>query len=588
MALYRDALALSNAGATSLNPCREFRLLILFPGETTAQLHGELIKGSVDDTKIRYTALSYTWGDPSSPGLIVLNGGHELSITRNLEAALRQFRSPTENIQLWVDAICINQADDDEKSFQVAMMRSVYASACRTWVWLGPSDAGSDGAMDIVQGFQYRDFTHDELRLISRESWDGIGNLMRRSWWTRIWVIQEVLSSRWVEVWCGSKKADVGCFVKLEQIRRDFAFRLIPTQPFANILSNWALNRNIVARGDAPLFEWMADTHRFESTLRRDRIYALLGLSSEDSRAAIVPDYSNRTSDSLLSTQATAHFLMQQRRLLPLQSGFYRKADDLTLQSWVSDWSTSQAGYVTLSFESAYNACGQYRNMTPRFLPDFTHPSSCPEDAEDASLILKGVIVDEVDMVDPMPEVPLYAGTDTDEDLRSRMLHRELTRSTCGRWQMANDAYAYVGKEKIDAPPESELHHTAFWRTIIADRLLDGTGPPGLEYSQHYQDWQAGIDSEGATDFRNAAVSYCAGRSFILTNRRSLGLAPRTTHTGDLICLLHGGDVPFVLRREDQRKDYYRFVGEAYLHGIMQGEGSERLGGDEVRDFEIV
>lgn len=77
----------------------------------------------------------------------------------------------------------------------------------------------------------------------------------------------------------------------------------------------------------------MADTHKFESTLRCDRIYALLGLSSEESRNAIVPDYPSPISDTLLSTQATAQFLMQQKGLLPLKSGFYTKTDDLDLPS---------------------------------------------------------------------------------------------------------------------------------------------------------------------------------------------------------------------------------------------------------------
>ncbi|KAL8693587.1 MAG: hypothetical protein Q9218_001629 [Villophora microphyllina] len=591
--LPSGTLALNRAGAALVNPRREFRLLVLFPGEATGELHGELVKASINDDNIHYTALSYTWGDPGSPGAIALNGGHMLSITRNLESALRQFRSRAEKIQLWVDAICINQLDDEEKSFQVGMMRSIYVSACRTWVWLGTSDPTSDNAMDTVQAFQYEDLTSDELRLLRREAWDGIGNLMRRSWWTRIWVVQEVLSSRKVYVWCGFKKIDFECFVKLEEIRRNFAFRLIPTQPFANILSNWTLNQSIVTRGGAPLFEWMADTHKFESTLRRDRIYAMLGLSSEDSRGAIVPDYTDRTSDSLLSTRATAHFLMQQKRLLPLQSGYYRKADDLNLPSWVSDWSTSQAGYVTLVFESEYNACGKYTTMTPRFSPDVKHPSSLPEDA---FLILEGVIEDEVKIAEPMPEVPLYTGTDTNEDLKSRMLRRDLTRSTCGRWETIHDSHVSGGHTgfppDFKVPENARITHTGFWRTVIADRLLDGTGPPGSEYSKHFEDWQAGIDSEGATDFRNAAVSHCAGRSFILTDGGRPGLAPKTTQPGDLICLLHGADVPFVLRRSGimgTREGCYTFVGEAYVHGVMQGEYSYKLGREDLqRSFKIM
>ncbi|KAL9582631.1 MAG: hypothetical protein Q9212_003178 [Teloschistes hypoglaucus] len=583
MALYQGALDLSNAGTTSVKPCRDFRLLVLFPGEMTEHLHGELIRSSIDDADIHYTALSYTWGDPSSPGVILLNDGYEMSITRNLEAALRQFRSRKESIRLWVDAICINQADDDEKSCQVAIMRSFYVSASSTWVWLGTSDADSDSAMDIVQSFLSEDFTHDDFWLIKRESWDGIRDLLRRSWWTRIWVIQEVLSSQRVHVWCGSKRIDFECFVKLKQISRDLGIQVIRWQPFANILNTWARKQNAMSKGGAPLLQWIASTQNFESTLRCDKIYALLGISSEDTRAAIIPDYSYRTSDSLLCTRVTAHLLMQLRSLRPLQLGFCTKADDLALPSWVSDLLTSQAEYVIPQFRSEYKACGRYRSMTPRFVPDFGHPSSCPEDA---SLILKGVIVDQVNIVEPMPEIVFYTGPDIDEDLKSLKSRRELVRSTCSRWLTVVDAH--FSDQHTDFPAERNEYHTAFWRTIIADRLYNGTSPPGPEFRQNFQDWQAGMDSEGATDFGDAAVTHCACRSFILTDGGRLGLAPRMTRTGDLVCLLHGGHVPFVLRREDKRKGCYRFMGEAYVHGFMKGEASQRLGGDEVQEFEII
>ncbi|KAI4204691.1 MAG: hypothetical protein LQ350_001006 [Teloschistes chrysophthalmus] len=583
MALYRGALALSNAGANPLKPCREFRLLLLFLGETTEHLHGELIRSSIDDADIHYTALSYAWGDPSNSGVIVLNGGYEMSITRNLEAALRQFRSRTECTRLWVDAICINQADDDEKGRHVAMMRSFYLSVSSTWVWLGTSNAGSDSAMDIAQSFLSEDFTDDDFWLIKRESWRGVTDLLRRSWWTRIWVIQEVLSSRQIHVWCGSKRIDFECFVKLIQTSLGLDISVARRQPFLNILNNWTRIRNHVSNGGASLLQLIASTQNFESTLRCDKIYALLAISSEDTRAAIIPDYSYRTTDSLLCTRVTAHLLMQWRCLLPLHLRFYRKADDLTLPSWVPDLLTLPAEYNRPLFSRKYNACGPYWSMTPRFLPEFTHPSSC---LEDASLILKGVVVDQVDIVEPMPEIPTYTGPDIDEYLKSLKFRRELVRSTCGGWLTIVNAY-FLNKH-TDAPAEHSLHHTAFWRTIIADRLYKATGPPGPESSQHFQDWQADMDSKEATDFRDAAVLHCACKSFILTDAGRLGLALSTARTGDLVCLLHGGNMPFMLRCEDKRNGCYRFVGDAYVHGIMQGEASEKLGGDEVQEFELV
>ncbi|KAI4285968.1 MAG: hypothetical protein L6R38_000261 [Xanthoria sp. 2 TBL-2021] len=395
MALYANSLTLNSS-------LREFRILVLFARESSDDLWGELLEALLDNGATSYTALSYTWGDPSDPAFIDLDHGQTLlPITRNLEAALRQLRLPTVSLSLWVDAIFINQADPEEKNGRVALMRDIDIFARQTWVWLGPSSTDSDLAMDALLGFQKRHPSHNELRQIRQDTWDGIGNVMRRSWWTRVWVIQEVLSSMRVYVWCGHRRIDSVCFVKLEDICRNFAFKHIPTHPFANILFNWSLNQqiNICTAG-----------------------FII------PSRDAIVPDYSNRTSDALLSTQATAHFLIQLKRLLPLQSGFYKKADSLDLPSWVSDWSTSEAGYITLVFESTYHACGQYTTTVPRFEPQFEHLSNCPENA---SLVLKGVIEGEIDTALPMPEVPLYTGSDTEGNLRSRMLRRKTTKSTC-------------------------------------------------------------------------------------------------------------------------------------------------------------
>ncbi|KAL8918371.1 MAG: hypothetical protein Q9208_007390 [Pyrenodesmia sp. 3 TL-2023] len=570
MALY--------AGALALTVDHDFRLLVLSAGKSSDDLRGELIKASTDDVGIHYTALSYTWGDPSSPGFIILNDCHILPISRNLEAALRQLRLPTDPLSLWVDAICINQADAEEKESQVGMMRDIYLSARQTWVWLGPSSADSDEAMDTVQGFHKPGLSAGKLRLPSREAWDGIANLIRRSWWKRVWVIQEVLSSTHIRVCCGRKKVDFECFVTLEQKRRESSFPYNPRQPFAFIMLNWSSTQESVRRGGAPLFEWIFHTQYFESTLRRDKIYALLGLCNEESRKVILPDYSRLTSDALLLTQATAHTLIQQKRLLPLQFGYYKKVDGLDLPSWAFNWVMSQQDCIPLVFASSFCACGQYTSTTPRFSPDVESPSSLPEDA---SLILQGVVEGEIGTAHPMPEVPVYSGTDAGADLMSRMLRHQITRSTCRDWKQEFDRLNL----NDNASAVTDSHHTAFWRTIIADGLYDNTGPPGPEYGRRFEEWQAGIESDGATKFRTAAVSTCGGRSFIRCRDGRPGLAPRSARAGDVVCLFHGGDVPFILRPLDSGR--YTFVGEAYIHGIMQGEHSFKLGGADLQEFEI-
>jgi hypothetical protein len=84
-----------------------------------------------------YTALSYVWGDVSNPIPITLDKKN-IRVTQNLHRALQRFRKTT--VLLWVDAICINQQDLDEKNVQVNMMAKIYVKAASVAVWLGPDE----------------------------------------------------------------------------------------------------------------------------------------------------------------------------------------------------------------------------------------------------------------------------------------------------------------------------------------------------------------------------------------------------------------------------------------------------------------
>ena len=94
----------------------------------------------------RYEALSYVWGDARSDCTIIVNG-LPLPIGRNLYIALRRLRSRHRKKLLWVDAICINQRDDFEKSLQVAMMAEIYGRAWRTCCLLYTSPSPRDGLL---------------------------------------------------------------------------------------------------------------------------------------------------------------------------------------------------------------------------------------------------------------------------------------------------------------------------------------------------------------------------------------------------------------------------------------------------------
>ncbi|KAK0624310.1 heterokaryon incompatibility protein-domain-containing protein, partial [Immersiella caudata] len=119
------------------NPALEIRLLTLLPNpDDSAPIEVELRASQLEHVEDEYIALSYAWGDPNNTAPITING-HGHHVTVNLQSALRHLRLPSEMVTLWVDAVCINQDDDAEKSSQVQQMGRIYRSAELVIAWLG-------------------------------------------------------------------------------------------------------------------------------------------------------------------------------------------------------------------------------------------------------------------------------------------------------------------------------------------------------------------------------------------------------------------------------------------------------------------
>ncbi|KAF2022703.1 heterokaryon incompatibility, partial [Setomelanomma holmii] len=156
-----------------------------------------------------YIALSYTWGDPNDTVPVLCNG-RVIAVTRNLKEALWQFRedrkrlvrsksstmSRSRLLHFWIDAICIDQTNNKEKSFQVGMMAEIYQRACHVFAWLGPADKSSDLAIRCIntigtmaEAYGMEDAQSNLLPITE------LKDFFTRSWWTRMWVLQEITLS---------------------------------------------------------------------------------------------------------------------------------------------------------------------------------------------------------------------------------------------------------------------------------------------------------------------------------------------------------------------------------------------------------
>lgn len=208
--------------------------------------------------KPSFEALSYCWGPANVTEPIELCG-RQRQVTTNLEAALRQFRQDAngEPFRLWIDAICINQADDIEKGQQVALMRETYSSASNVRVWFGletPLTALGFRHLDYVltRSQDYMNHPHPggedcfvpkEFRSV--DAWRALGEIFRNKYWTRRWITQEKILAKSRTLHCGSHIAgpfDDPLFFTAPLLT--YSCRI--QEPAVRILETQGVSRNVV------------------------------------------------------------------------------------------------------------------------------------------------------------------------------------------------------------------------------------------------------------------------------------------------------------------------------------------------------
>ena len=185
----------------------EIRVVKLAPGEEKQPIRCTLDVVSLDDIP-SYETLSYTWGDPSLPKKTILLQEQLFEVTPSLESALRHLRSPDSERTIWVDAVCINQKDLEERSLQVRQMQFIYARSWHLVIWVGEADEeeDSDLGMETFEklGEELKEGSHwdvdlanvsliknlpQETESFDPKPWVTVNRLLRRDWFERVWVL---------------------------------------------------------------------------------------------------------------------------------------------------------------------------------------------------------------------------------------------------------------------------------------------------------------------------------------------------------------------------------------------------------------
>jgi hypothetical protein len=209
------------------------------------------------------------------------------------------------------------------------------------------------------------------------------------------------------------------------------------------------------------------------------------------------------------------------------------------------------------------------------------------------TLVLHGLVLDVVTAAFRPPWVDIYDGDDIKKDLLIKRRRREGIVNACKQWE------AHVKNLPADRDPYAKTctRYHAFWRSLIIDRDIYHMGPPppDSDMAARFEAWigrgpKIGVPNDEYEDyirpFNTPAIVRCMYRSFIVTEKGYMGLGSRhTVAAQDYVCVLRGGDVPFILRK--RADGYWTFVGESYVHGIMDGGFVRAAKKEDLRVFRI-
>lgn len=578
---------------------RTTRLLRVLPGSGTDPIQCDL---EVIDLDIAppFEALSYVWGTPLPPGYITIRGQTK-SVTPNLGAALRRLRLRDRERVVWIDALCINQEDLDERSHQVLLMKDVFSLAWRVVIWLGEDDEGlAAEAIDIIKKIgEYccmelgatlenlnfnrldqleaeefdspnkiglrdiptYDWEQEDDTLASNTSskWKAVHWLYSRPWFTRIWIIQEVAFSPAV-MYIGGYQVGWSEVVAAAHwlSRKQYTTNPNEEQYYHRV---WE-NSLAASRPGVPFGTHFVSILTFQASNPRDHVYALLGLSDQPSREHVLlqPDYTKSVSH--VYGDAIRQIFQEAPDISPLTSIFAKidvaafEPDD-QYPSWIPRYDKKVFDREELEFQTQsipWNACGN----------KLIHLA---EMKNKDVISLQGVKVARIKHV-------------------SHILHERAQHFGTIKILWERTAQKIVAHTGPDSLQEAFVQTIQAGRTRMSDKTAEENSYSALDLELYLIMMESGgVFSQEALDFvdlhldhfRDSDSALQAVRGLIYTYRRMaffitstghLGVGATIAQPGDVVCVLFGGNLPYLIRPVGSQ---YRFLGQCYVHGFMYG-----------------
>ena len=586
---------------------REIRILALNPAETGDVITCVLSRVFLD-AEPKYEALSYTWDTDSSTSsqqdLKTINcSGHKMLVKENLFAALRRLRYPDRPRSLWVDAICINQADKEEKNHQVALMGKIYANAREVIIWLGEEEADDALAFDpiirservfkkvapdsdLLRQVWDSEGRPDEIPMALGNQWRALSGLLKKRWFSRVWIVQEIALARKATLFCGKFTWDWKRFSKALRDIYDSSLRamMFPYGIPQGIRALFVIMRIIDSRNlqePLSLFDLLVSTQGFQATDLRDKIFSLLSCldftenetEHVKARKAFNLDYNISVDD--LFRKVTVYYLLDEGHLEILSLVNHgSRLDEHGNISWLLP------RYIPS--ENLHEPLGVHLRLKQnpakplgRYPCNHSHPSH---------ISISGVLVDQIRAVSTIWVRP---------DKSTSIM--KLTFDYCHQMDRYISTCESIYRELVEFSSGSvpDLTADAFWRTLICN-TSESFDTPDFEYGRIFTSWRKRLRMlgefarSGRADwsaiaaenqwlevfpYDSAIAIWTKHKKFCTTDGNRLGMVPHAAKEGDIICAFQGAVTPFVLRPDGSGN--YRLVGECYVHGLMDGKFSD-------------
>jgi hypothetical protein len=488
---------------------------------------------------------------------------------------------------IWIDQICIDQNNLEERSNQVQIMGSIFQKAKQVVVWLGEEENDSDSGFElakkildlVVSDPSLFNLTANNLKKVglpwwNDRSWRALGAIFLRPWFRRVWVIQEVVKAQNIILTCGAKTIP---WEKLIHVLRWVHFGP-KMETFGSFRTPKALTvqrveameriRSQVSIGmPCDIFDLLNEFRTCDASDDRDKVFALVGLAA----CNIVPDYT-RSLEWVFEDAATRilQVLLAKRAASDLEVSsnlfgvLYSAGTALqrySLPSWVPDWSFKPITRpLWLGQSCIYRAGGQRLGNFHLASKSHIHLSGILFDTvnsrgaalnykqDDAGAALSLWLAEANRIVTNLPE--LYHK----QEPRKEAFKRTLIVDRAG----GNPVYRKASAKDIDSYHRAlrsssslrRMDYEMFWMSLEHERNEHG-------HEKRMEFWHESLLHESQ------------GRCFFVTDKGFMGLGPSNTRKSDVVCVMLGGEIPVILREEG---DGFKLIGECYVHGVMNGE----------------